>query len=226
LLCFPFAGAAASYFESWIDALRPEIEVRPIQLPGRETRWGEPTFTRMEPLVQALIHDLEPDLGNPFALFGHSMGAFVAFEFARQLRREGAALPKRLIVSAARAPQIPDPDPPMHEKPDAELLTEIRRLNGFPDALLDHPDMLKLLVPVLRADLAVCETYTYQPEPPLNCALSAYGGAHDGKVPRHFLTGWRDQTTADFNIRIFPGDHFFLKTAQQALFRVISEEFR
>ena len=223
---FSIRRRGASLYWSWIDAFSPEIEVRPIQLPGRESRWGEPMFTRMEPLVQMLAHDLEPVFERPFSLFGHSMGAFVAFELARQLRREGGPLPTKLIVAAARAPQIPDPDQPLHEKPDAELLKEIRRLNGIPGPLLDNPDLLKLLLPVLRADLAVCETYSYKAEPPLSCALSAYGGSDDNTVPRPFLTGWRNQTVADFNIRIFPGDHFFLQTARHALFRVISEEFR
>jgi medium-chain acyl-[acyl-carrier-protein] hydrolase len=154
------------------------------------------------------------------------MGAFVAFELARQLRRDGGPLPTRLVVAAARAPQIPDPDEPLHKKPDAELLQEIQQLNGIPGPLLDKPDLLKVLLPILRADLAVCETYTYKAEPPLSCPVSAYGGADDDKVPRHFLTGWRDQTAADFNIRMFPGDHFFLQTARRALLRVISEEFR
>jgi medium-chain acyl-[acyl-carrier-protein] hydrolase len=172
-----------------------------------------------------LMHDLESVCERPFSFFGHSMGAFVAFELARQLRRGGGPLPAKLIVSAARAPQIPDPDQSLHEKPDAELLKEIRRLNGIPGPLLDDLDLLKLLLPVLRADLAVCETYTYKADPPLSCPVSAYGGSDDKRVPRHFLTAWRDQTTADFNLRIFPGDHFFLKTARHALFRVISEEF-
>lgn len=224
LLCFPFAGTGASFFGPWMNALGPEIEVRPIQLPGRETRWDEQIFTRMEPLVQALVRELEKELEPPFALFGHSMGAWVSFEFARELRRQGRSLPNRLFISGARAPQIPDPNQPLHRKPDIELLKDIRRLNGVPDALLNQSDMLKLVVPVLRADLAVCETYHYRPEPPLNCAISVYGGAHDSRVPRGFLPGWRYHTIADFSIRIFPGDHFFLQTEQQALFRSICGE--
>jgi medium-chain acyl-[acyl-carrier-protein] hydrolase len=228
LLCFPCAGAGASLYQSWIGALGPEIDVWPIELPGRESRWGEPLIVRMAPLVQRLVHDLESALEPPFSFFGHSMGAFIAFELARKLRRDGGPLPTRLIVSAARAPQIPDSDQPLHAKPDAELLKEIRRLNGIPASLLDTPDLVKILLPTLRADLAVCETYTYRDrgEPPLSCSVSAYGGADDHAVPRHFLAGWRHQTTADFNVRIFPGGHFFLQTARDALLRVISEELR
>lgn len=226
LLCFPFAGAGASLYRSWIDALGPKIDVWPIELPGRGSRWGEPLFVRMALLVQRLVHDLESVFEPPFSFFGHSMGAFIAFELARKLRRDGSPLPTRLIVSAARAPQIPDPDQPLHAKPDAELLKEIRRLNGIPGPLLDTPDLLKILLPTLRADLTVCETYTYRSEPPLSCSVSAYGGSEDHAVRRHFLAGWRNQTTADFDIRIFPGDHFFLQTARDALLRVISEELR
>jgi medium-chain acyl-[acyl-carrier-protein] hydrolase len=180
----------------------------------------------MEPLVHWLVHDLELVFERPFALFGHSMGAFVAFEVARQLRRMGGPLPTRLIVSAARAPQLPDPYQPLYRQPDATLVQEVRRLNGIPESLLAHPDFLRLLLPVLRADLAVCETYLYKAEAPLSCPVSAYGGSHDTRVPRHFLTGWRAQTSEDFNIRMFPGDHFFLQTARRALLRIIAAEFR
>lgn len=176
--------------------------------------------------MQRLADDFQSEFAPPFALFGHSMGAFIAFELARRLRRNGGPLPTRLIVSAARAPQIPDPDQPLHDKPDGELLMEIQRLYGIPGPLLGNPDLLTYLLPVLRADLTVCETYTYKTEPPLTCPVSAYGGSDDHTVPRHFLSGWRHQTIADFNLRMFPGDHFFVQSARHAVLRIISEELK
>src|SRR5215510_2889958 len=106
------------------------------------------------------------------------MGAFIAFELARQLRRENRPGPTALIVSAARAPQIPDPDPPIHMVPTELLLEELRGFDGIPANLLAHPELVSLLVPTLRADLAMCETYAYNDEPPLACPISVYGGDH------------------------------------------------
>jgi hypothetical protein len=155
------------------------------------------------------------------------MGAFVAFELARQLRREDRQGPAALIASAARAPQIPDPDPPVHMLPTQELLKNLQRLDGIPQALLDHPDLIAVLLPTLRADLAICETYEYRDEAPLTCPISVHGGEHDNKVSIEHLTPWRVQTSGDFQVRIFPGDHFFhLKEARPAVLQALREELR
>jgi surfactin synthase thioesterase subunit len=227
LFCFPYAGGGASLFRLWPNDLPPAIEVYPIQLPGRESRWREPALTRISALVGQLIESLGPFLDAPFAFFGHSMGAFVSFELARQLRRESRPGPEMIIVSAARAPQIPDPDPPIHGRTADELVGELKRLDGIPAELLDHPDLVTLLLPTLRTDLAMCESYTYADEPPLDCRVAAYGGALDDKVPLHHLSLWRAQTTGAFQLRVFPGKHFFfLKEARTDVTRALSEDLR
>jgi len=161
-------------------------------------------------------------LDKPFAFFGHSLGALVSFELTRRLRREYGVHPVRLFVSAGRAPQIPRRGPPIHALPEEELLAELRRLNGMPGELMEHEELMEIMLPLLRADFAVYETYVYTNEPPLNCPISAFGGIQDHRVKDSDLEAWRAQTNVSFSLRMFPGDHFFLK--QPLLLRMLSQE--
>jgi len=226
LFCFPYAGGGVSIFRAWSDGLPADVEVCPVQLPGRGTRLMEPPFTRLSPLIQALAQALFPLLDKPFAFFGHSLGALVSFELARQLRRQFAVQPVRLFISADRAPQIPNRDPPVHRLPEGEFLVELRRLNGTPREVLEDEELRQIMLPLLRADFAVYETYGYSTEPPLNCPISAFGGLQDHRVSRGDLEAWRDQTSAAFSLRMFPGDHFFLNTTQPPLLGALSQELR
>jgi medium-chain acyl-[acyl-carrier-protein] hydrolase len=186
----------------------------------------ETPITRLSPLVQALAQALVPLLDIPFAFFGHSLGALVGFELARELRRQSGVQPVRLFVSADRAPQIPLPERPIHALPEGEFLLELRRLNGTPGKVLEHAELMRIMLPILRADFAVYETYAYSAEPPLDCVISSFGGLQDRKVCRSDLEAWRDQTRASFSLRMFPGDHFFLNTNQSLLLQVLSQELR
>ena len=226
LFCFPNAGTGASIFRTWSRGLPADVEVCPVQLPGRGTRLIETPFTQLTPLVQALAQALVPLLDKPFAFFGHSLGALVGFELARQLRRQSGVQPVRLFISADRAPQIPHQDRPIHELPEGELLVELRRLNGIPGKVLEDVELMQIMLPVLRADLAVYETYVYSTEPPLNCPISTFGGLQDHRVSRGDLEAWRDQTSVSFSLRMFPGDHFFWHTTQPLLLQVLSQELR
>jgi len=215
-----------SIFRAWSDGLPADVEVCPVQLPGRGTRLLEPPFTRLSPLIQALTEAIFPLLDKPFAFFGHSLGALVSFELARQLRRQYAVQPVRLFISADRAPQIPNRDPPTHSLPEGEFLMAVRRLNGTPREVLEDEELRQIMLLLLRADFAVYETYEYSTEPPLNCPISAFGGLQDHRVSRGDLEAWRDQTNVSFSLRMFPGDHFFLNTTQPVLLRVLSQELR
>lgn len=226
LFCFPYAGGNATIFRTWPDGLPADVEVCPVQLPGRGTRLMEPPFTRLSPLIQALAHALFPLLDKPFALFGHSLGALVSFELARHLRRQYGLHPVRLIISAGRAPQIPHRDLPMHTLPDGEFVAKLRRLNGTPREVFEHEELMEIVLPLLRADFALYETYVYSTEPPLNCHISTFGGLQDRNVSHGDLEAWRDQTTGSFSSRMFPGDHFFLNTTQPLLLQVLSQELR
>lgn len=184
----------------------------------------ERPFTELSPLIQVLAEALSSLLDKPFAIFGHSLGALVGFELARQLRRQYGVNPVRLFVSAGCAPQVPRRGSPIHILPAKEFLAAVCGLNGIPMEVLEHEELMEIILPPLRADFAVYETYTYSAEPPLSCPISTFGGLQDGKVSHSDLEAWRDQTTASFSLRMFPGDHFFLNTTQPLLLQMLSQE--
>jgi medium-chain acyl-[acyl-carrier-protein] hydrolase len=152
------------------------------------------------------------------------MGGLIGFELARLLRREYGLNPVHLFVSGRRAPQIPDSDPPIHALPDFEFLEELRHFNGTPEAVLENTELMQLLLPVLRADFAVIETYVYTPGPALDCSITAFGGLQDCEVRCDRLEAWREQTNASFSLQMLPGDHFFLNSAQPLLLQALSRE--
>jgi medium-chain acyl-[acyl-carrier-protein] hydrolase len=224
LFCFPYGGGGASIFRSWPDSLPTSIEVCPVQLPGRESRLREEPFAQVSSLVRAIAKALLLYLDRPFAFFGHSMGALIGFELSRQLRREHGLKLVHLFVSGCRAPQLPDPDPPTYDLPEPKFLEELRRLNGTPKEVLKHPELMQLMLPLLRADFEAVQTYAYSPAPPLDCPITVFGGLQDNEVKREYLEGWREQTTGSFSLQMLPGDHFFLHTAQPLLLHIITQE--
>jgi acyl transferase domain-containing protein/surfactin synthase thioesterase subunit len=225
LFCFPHAGAGASIFNSWLKELPPEIEVCPIQLPGREDRIQEEPFTRLSPLVQTLAPLLYPYLDIPFAFFGHSLGALISFELARELRRQDLPSPGILFISGSRAPQLPDLDLPIHRLPEPQFVETLRRLRGTPEEVLQNPALMKLLLPTLRADFAILETYLYVNDKQLDCPICAFGGTEDTKVSQNDLAAWSDQTH-NFKLRMFAGDHFFLYNNRTLVLQAIAQEIQ
>lgn len=224
LFCFPYAGGGASIFRTWPDYLPAEIEVFPIQLPGRESRLREPFFNRLSPLLQTLKQVLYPQLNIPFAFFGHSVGALIGFELTRQLRKQYNLGPAHLFISGRRAPQILNLAPPIHQLPESAFVEELRHLNGTPESILQNVELMQLVLPILRADFALSETYVYSAEDPLDCPISAFGGLQDGEVSHDDLAAWRDQTNSSFALRMFPGNHFFVQSARACILSAISQE--
>lgn len=224
LFCFPYAGGGASLFRTWPQELGPEIELCAVQLPGRENRLGESLYTRLAPLVEAAAEALRPYLDLPFAFFGHSMGALISFELARCLRDQGQGGPFHLCLSGCRAAQLPDPGPPIHELPEGEFVAELRRLSGTPNAVLEHAELMQLLMPVLRADFAVCETYLYQPGDPLSCGISAFGGLGDEDIRPDEIAAWKAQTRGAFTVRMVPGGHLFLHSVPQLILPAVARD--
>jgi medium-chain acyl-[acyl-carrier-protein] hydrolase len=217
LFCFPYAGGGAFAFRGWAERVPHDVELCGVQLPAREGRFNEPAYTRLTDLVRDLAAVVGPATDVPYAFFGHSMGALVAFALARELRRANLRGPELLMVSGRRAPQRPDPDPPIHALPMAEFLQELRELNGTPEAIFRDEELLQLLVPVLRADFEICETFEYQQERPLECPIAAFGGLVDPDVAREDLEAWSEQTNTSFSLRMFPGDHFYFVNRAAAL---------
>jgi medium-chain acyl-[acyl-carrier-protein] hydrolase len=221
LFCFPHAGAGTLLYRSWATELAPAVEVCPALLPGRESRANEPPAERIEELVSSLTAAIRTLLDRPFAFFGHSMGAGIAFELARSLRRAGLRLPVALFVSGARAPQYRLNWQPGPEPTDAELLDQLRRLEGLP-----ADDSLRLALPLLRADTSLYRHYVYTPEPPLDIPIFAYGGDGDPNVRPEHLDAWREQTTALFERREFPGGHFYLRANQPELLEALRADLQ
>jgi medium-chain acyl-[acyl-carrier-protein] hydrolase len=221
LICLPYAGGSAAVFRPWAEALAPLAEVCAAQLPGRGSRLSEPPLTELSDIVEALAEALRPCWQRPFAFFGHSMGALIAFELARRLRSEGAPQPQHLFVSGRRAPQTPGAEPSTYGLPDPEFIEHLRGLGGTPAELLANPELMQLMLPVLRADFAVCQTYAYRDEPPLQCPVSVFGGLADS-AEREKLEGWRAQTRVAFSLHMLPGDHFFLNSSRRLLLRTLA----
>lgn len=224
MFCFPYAGGGASAYRGWGASLPQEIEVCPVQLPGREGRLREPPFTRSEEMIAAVAEALTPWLDLPFVFFGHSMGGMIGFELARVLRRQGKTLPLHLFVSGRRAPQLPARDEPIHDLPEPEFIERLRELNGTPEEVLQHAELMKLLIPLLRADFAVNETYEYVEEPPLDIGISAFGGLGDIDVSRDDVEAWGLQTRGRFRMRMMPGDHFFLHPQKDLILESVARD--
>lgn len=224
LFCFPSAGGGTAAFRAWAQSLTPTVALCPARLPGRETRLAEAAFDRVAPLVEALAEALSTYLDQAFAFFGHSVGAVIAFELARWLRKKNCPLPACLLVSGARAPQFRLGHLPPPEPPEAEFLEELRRVEGTPKEVLESPELMRLVLPALRADASLYRNYVYSPEPPLDCPIRAYGGQDDERIRPDHLEAWREQTTASFSMRLFPGGHFFLDTNRAQFLETLARD--
>lgn len=224
LFAFPHAGAGAAAFFGWNEKLSNMLSVCPVRLPGRESRLSEPPYRDMSPLIEALGNAIQPHTAQPFAFFGHSMGAGVAFELARWLRRRDLPLPVALLVSAARAPQFRTALALTGEPSDEEFIQEIRRREGMPPEVLDDPELMRLILPPLKADTMLYRNYVYSGEPPLPCPIRAYGGVSDPNVSREHLEAWAEQTSSGFALRMFPGGHFYLRSDQSGFLEAASRD--
>lgn len=224
LLCFPYAGGGATALMSWDKLLPASMEPRTIQLPGRGSLFREAPFTAFASLVRWFIRKEGPTLRPPYALFGHSLGALVAFEVTRQLRRMDRPLPLCLVVSGRTAPQLPDPNEPVHGLAPDVFKARLRSLGGTPPELLDNEELMDLVLPTLRADFQISETYRYTHEPPLPCPIVALGGKDDETTPVEALLPWREQTAGRFRHHLFPGGHFFIHSAAQLVVDTITSE--
>lgn len=224
LFCFHYAGGGTSSFRNWSDDLPASVEVHCVELPGRGFRLAEEAFASLEPLIVAIANALHPYLDKPFAFFGHSMGGLISFELTRLLRKKYQLNPIHLFVSAHRAPQLRDRDPPIYNLPDPEFLEELRDLEGTPQAVLENAELMQLLLPTLRADFTIVETYNYTTEPPLDCPITAFGGIQDREVSYEELKAWQEQTTAAFSLQMLRGNHFFIHSARSLLLEYLCQD--
>lgn len=224
MFCFPYAGGGAQGFAKWPANLPESVELCALQLPGRETRMRELPLSSADSLVSAMMPALLPLMDKPFVLFGHSMGAIVAFELARRLEEVHGIVPECLIASARVAPHVAIPRPPINRLAQAEFIDGLKSMNGTPKEILEDEGLMALISPMLRADFAVHEEYVYSPGPPLLCDILAFGGLQDSEAGRAGVGAWSDYTAKKFALRMVPGGHFFIQSAQSLFLRMLSTE--
>jgi medium-chain acyl-[acyl-carrier-protein] hydrolase len=214
LFCFPHAGGGASNYRNWAAGLSDKLEVCAVQPPGREERVDDCPHARLDTLVQTIADQLRPWRSAPFVLYGDEMGALAAFELARRFRRDGGPVPVRLIVAECPAPHLPPPQEPIHNLSDNEFLDQLAGTRAaIPDAVRRNSAMLARLLPGLRADFSMLETYRYRPEQRLDCPITALGGTEDPTIAAESLAAWSEHTST-FSLQMFPGDRYFLHTAE------------
>lgn len=225
LFCFHHAGGGASSYRNWHPSLEAiGIEVVPIQLPGRENRISEPCITNVPQLIETMAKELSPYLDRPFALWGHSMGAMLAFEFGTHLQQEAEKCPRCLFASAKGAPQHQDVLAPTSGLSDAAFIESVGRFGGLPDGVLADAEMLELVLPALRADFELCEQYEYAGARRLGCPVFCYGGIQDSTVSSQALMGWESMTSTGFTIRRFPGGHFYPQSQPKLLMSALMKD--
>jgi medium-chain acyl-[acyl-carrier-protein] hydrolase len=221
MFCFPYAGGNEAIFHHWGDQL-PMVEVYSARLPGRGRRIDDAPFTQLVPLVEAAAAAILPLLDREFTFFGHSMGAAIAFELAQLLRREHGLSPAHLFVSGRNAPHLPERRPPTWHLPEADVVDDLRRMNGTPPEVLEDREFRELLLRVVRADFELIQTYRYLPQPPLDCPITAFAGEQDDDVWFEDIEGWREHTTGRFENVTLPGNHFFINTDPERLFQELT----
>jgi surfactin synthase thioesterase subunit len=221
LVCFPYAGGSVSYFFRLMRVLAPEIDAVAVQYPGRQERRSEPVIDDIDELADRIAEAVGPWIDRPTAFFGHSMGAILAFEVAIRLEATGVQLTE-LFVSGRRGPGT-FRDETTYLAGDDELLAEVARLGGTESTALTDPDIVAMVLPFLRGDYRAIERYRWAGGPRLQCGIMAFTGRSDPKASVEEVIQWRSHTAGAFEMRQFPGGHFFLNRHADALTAVIRE---
>ena len=224
LFCFPHAGGGASTFYSWSHALRDQpIDICSIQLPGRENRVNEEPIASLDSLIEALVEAVRPFTNKPFAFFGHSMGSLIGYELARWLIKNHTEHPKHLFMSSGLAPDQGHLREPLQHLSDADFLTALQaRYGAFPAAVQSAPELMDILLPIFRADIAVLENYSHSSQTALNTPITVYGGKEDPTVPVDALKQWQMHTKEAFRMKVFEGGHFYWNNHRSELLRDIT----
>lgn len=222
LFCFPYSGASARIYASWSRKLPRWIEVHPVELPGRGWRASEPLETSMEGLVRRAQQSVLPHARAPFALFGHSLGAVLAYELACILTHQHCLGPSILFASGTAAPSQRNDARYARLDSDEQLVAELEQFEGTPREVLANAELMRLLLPVLRADFTVCGGYQYRPRPLLRCPIQVMVGREDITSEAQRVQAWRTHTSAACDVASFAGGHFFVHEDREALLDLVS----
>lgn len=228
LFCIHHAGGGGANFRRWPQLIGPSIQVGTVVLPGRERLLGLPPFTDFRTAVEQICSELQPLSSKPFALFGHSLGAALAFEITYRLEQQGARSPFCLIVSGRSALHLldspskdsEDGEGPNSALPESEFISLLQQMGGTPPEILNNPEMLQFLLPVIRADFRLAEDYRWEGQSRIACPLLVLGG--NGDQYANELAAWRDLTTGEVGMRIFEGGHFFTMSREEEVCQVIA----
>lgn len=223
LLCLPYAGGGATVYHAWPDALPPDVEVRVLQLPGRQDRLGEAPLSSVEPILAEVIPALAALPPAPLALYGHSFGGLLAFELARRARRAGLPPVELVMIGARRAPHLPPRLTDTHGLPTREMVEELHRRYGMPRVVIDTPDLLELILPSLRADLIASETHRFVPGEPLDVPLVLFRGLRDLSLEAWEVAAWRELAAASVEVREVDAGHFFVDSHRAWLVREVAQ---
>jgi len=223
LFCFPFAGGGSAAYNSWIAKMAPDVKVCPVQLPGREEQIMEAPYTDMGQLTEDLLDAMRPYRNQEILLFGHSMGAKIAYETAKGLEQMGKDV-KLLVVSGCAAPHIPEPNPIYH-LPEEEFIDALRAYDGTPEQILNNRELLKFFLPMLRADFALSESYCAKYIEPVSCPILAMGGYEDKEAGESVMKEWAAYTTNQFKCQMFHGNHFYFKEWEEEVLEEIRRTF-
>lgn len=228
LFCFPYAGGSATIFKPWVDLLPPSIEIQTLQLPGRPGRMNEAPVDEIDPIVEAATEAIEPLTDVPYAFYGHSMGSLVAYEVTKRVWEEYRHGPTHLFVAARRAPHMISRNQTLHVQPAEKVRDFLKTLRVVPAEVLDNKELMELLLPALRADLKLDGMYDYQPGTGVACPIVAFTGQDDEYVYRDEISGWSMHAGGGFDLRVLPGDHFFMDHPKHrlALIKAIEEEVK
>ncbi len=209
LFCFPYAGGSAHTFMKWVNTLSDNVELVIIQAPGRGARMLEPLYSSMEPLIAELTKQITPLLYKPYVFFGHSLGSRIAFELMNQSQKLGYPLPKQFIASGSRSPQDLCMKAPIYRLPRDEFIDELRKLNGTPQSILENSELMELVLPLLKADFEIADTYSYKGNIKFNCPINVFGGKED-TISIEQLNNWGSFFTQKNTVTMLDGDHFFI----------------
>jgi len=224
LLCLPYAGGGVGLYRTWSEQLPPSVSVLAVHMPGREGRFREPAIGELDAAIDALADGLAPLFREPFALFGHSMGALLAHELALRVHRDTDAWPQHLFLSARRPPHLDPAHPPMHALPVRDFVHHVQAwYDAFPQAVMDKPGLLEPFLPTLRADMRLLETYTWGAHPPMDCPVTVLGGLQDPAVPVACLRGWQQHTRQPVRVKVFSGRHFYVRHQESAVLNAVRE---